>query len=84
MNVITEGNIRFLYDLVSQLALKDYRQANPNPKTYKNGKTNHKPYSLSFETQEAQEMYTIACQPEHTPEEIENVKAFILRKKLLS
>jgi len=84
MNTITEENKRFLYDLVSQLALKDYRQANPNPKMYKNGKTNHKPYSLSIETQNAQEMYTIACQSKHTPEQIETVKAFILRKKLLS
>ena len=84
MNTITDSNKQFLYDLVSQLALKDYRQANPKPKMYKNGKTNHKPYSLSMETEEAQEMYTIACQSEHTAEEIERVKAFILRQKLFN
>jgi hypothetical protein len=81
-NTITEGNKKFLYDLVSELALKDYKQANPHPKMYKNGKTNHKPYSLSMETQEAHDMYKIACKSEHTAEEVEQVKAYILKRKL--
>lgn len=76
-NIITDGNKQFLYDLVSELALKDYKQANPHPKMYK------KPYSLSTETQEAHNMYKIACKSEHTAEEVERVKAYILKRKLI-
>lgn len=80
INTITDANKKFLYDLVAKLSLNDYRQANPNPKMRKN--LTYKPYNTSYETKEALEAYKMALKPDCTAEEIEHVKAFILREKL--
>lgn len=81
-NIITDANKKFLYDLVAKLSLNDYRQANPNPKMRKNLTYNIKPYGTSYETNKALEAYKMALKPDCTAEEIEYVKAFILREKL--
>lgn len=81
-NKITDANKKFLYDLVAKLSLADYRQANPSPKMRKNLTYNIKPYGESYETSEALKVYKMALNPDCTAEEIEHVKAFILREKL--
>ena len=82
VNTVTETNKKFLYDLVAKLSLNDYRQANPNPKMRKNGTYNIKPYGTSYDTEQALEVYKMALKPDCTAEEVEHIKAFILREKL--
>ena len=86
-NRITESNKKFLAEYVARLAFQDYYNANKKSidkktKCRKDGTRAFIPYSLSDETQEAQHIYSIACHAEHTPDEVEAVKAFILRAKL--
>lgn len=86
MNKITDGNRNFLSELVARLAFKDFYQANKENiekrKIDRNGCIKHNPYSLSNETNEAREMLKIANKLENTPEEVEAVKAYILKAKL--
>lgn len=84
-NTITESNKKFLSEYVARLAYQDYYQANKDnmkKKTRKDGTRPYTPYSLSDETNEARDIYAIACKIEHTFEEVEIVKTFCLRAKL--
>ena len=87
MNKITDGNRKFLSEMVARLAFKDFYQANKGniekPSRRKDGTKQYKPYSLSNETNEAREMLKIANKLENTPEEVESVKAYILKAKIL-
>ena len=87
MNKITDGNMKFLSELVARLAFKDFYQANKEniekPSRRKYGTKQYKPYSISNETNEAREMLKIANKLENTPEEVESVKAYILKAKIL-
>lgn len=86
MNTITDGNRTFLSELVAKLAFKDYYQANKEnleKPLRKDGTKPYTSYSLSAETNEAREMLHIAQKLENTTEEIEMVKAYILKQKLL-
>lgn len=86
MNKITDGNRNFLSELVSRLAFKDFYQANKenyNKPFRKDGTKTYTPYSLSDETNEAREMLRIAYKLENTPEEVEAVKSYILKAKIL-
>ena len=87
MNKITDGNRKFLSELVARLAFRDFYQANKEniDKTSrrKDGTKPYTPYSLSEETNEAREMLHIAQKLENTPEEVEIVKAYIIKAKLL-
>lgn len=85
MNKITDGNRKFLSELVAKLALKDYYQTNKEnleKPLRKDGTRPYTPYSLSAETNEAREMLHIAQKLENTPEEVELVKSYILNIKL--
>ena len=86
MNKITDGNRKFLSELVARISFKDFYQANKDiiekPSRRKDGTKQYKPYSLSEETNEAREMLKIANKLESTPEEVESVKAYILKAKL--
>lgn len=85
MNEITDGNRNFLSELAARLAFRDFYQANKenNKKPFrKDGTKPYTPYSLSDETNEAREMLHIAQKLENTPEEVEAVKAYILKAKL--
>jgi len=68
-----------LYNIVSNLAMQDYKQAN-----YKNGKRisrKYIPYSLSYDTEKAKEIQNliIGKTPEQiTAEQEESIKAFLL------
>ena len=46
---------------------------------YKNGNTNHVPYSLSDETREATKYYGMAIQKEISAEDEERIKAYLLK-----
>ena len=85
INSITDGNRKFLSDLVARLAFEDFYRANrtiiENPSRRKDGTKQFNPYSLSEETNEAREMLKIAHKLENTPEEVEMVKAYILKRK---
>ncbi len=73
-----------LYNISSNLAYEDYKQANFN----RNGKRKskkHIPYSLSYDSQEALNIYKMVCgkNPEDiTNEEEEIIKAFLLSYRL--
>ena len=73
-----------LFNITSNLAMQDYLQAN-----YKNGKRRskkHIPYSLSIETQKAQEFYNLIYgrMPEDiTQEQEESIKAFLLSYRIV-
>lgn len=86
MNKITDGNREFLSELVSMLAFQDYYQANKEnlkKPLKKDGTRPYTPYSLSDETNEAREMLRVAYKLENTPEEVETVKSYILKAKIL-
>lgn len=87
MNKITDGNRKFLSELVARLAFRDFYQANKEntekPSRRKDGTKQYKPYSLSEETNEAREMLKIANKLENTQEEVEIVKAYILKAKII-
>lgn len=85
MNKITDGNRKFLSELAAKLAFKDYYHTNKEnleKPLRKDGTRPYTPYSLSAETNEAREMLHIAQKLENTTEEIEMVKAYILKQKL--
>lgn len=85
MNKITDGNRNFLSKLVARLAFRDLYQANKEnleKPLRKDGTKPYTPYSLSAETNETREMLRIAQKLENTTEEIEMVKAYILKQKL--
>lgn len=84
-NKVTDGNRKFLSEYVARLAFQDYYAANKHnmkKRTRKDGTRPYTPYSLSYETEEARDIYAIACKADHTPEEVEIVKTFCLRAKL--
>lgn len=86
MNKITDGNRNFLRELVARLALRDMYQANKEnieKPLRKDGTKPYTPYSLSYETNEAREMLHIAQRLDNTPEEVELVKSYILKKKMI-
>lgn len=86
MNKITDGNRNFLRELVARLALRDMYQANKEnieKPLRKDGTKPYTPYSLSDETNEAIEMLHIAQKLENTPEEVEIVKSYILKARLI-
>lgn len=86
MNKITDGNRNFLSELVARLAFEDFYQANKenDKKPFrKDGTKPYTPYSLSDETNEAIEMLHIAQKLENTPEEVEIVKSYILKARLI-
>ena len=80
---IADGNRKFLNDLVARLALRDFWQVNKNAKIdRKTGLRMFEPYSLSGDTLEARRMYILSIKSNPTDEEIEEVKAYILKAKL--
>ena len=81
--MITQNNIDRLDKIVAHYAMQDFKQANPNPKRYANGKSNYNPYSLSSLTNEARKMLHLARQETITPEEEGEVKAYLLKHKML-
>lgn len=83
-NTITDSNKKFLYDLTAARSMDDFIKTNPDFKPFtKTGKPRQaKSYSLSDKTLEALEMYKTAIKKDITEDEIETVKAFILKNKL--
>ena len=82
-NKITDGNKKFLNDLIARLALRDFWQVNKNAKIdRKTGLRTFEPYSLSGDTLEARRVYLLSIKSNPTDEEIEEVKAYILKTKL--
>jgi len=81
--MITRNNIDRLDKIVAHYAMQDFKRANPQPKRYANGKTNYKPYSLSPLTNEARKMLHLARKEMITPEEEREVKAYLLKHKML-
>jgi hypothetical protein len=79
--MVTDNNRKFLSEFTARLAFQDFYAVNGKIKMNKQGLKNFKPYSLSEETQEAQKMYALACHDEHTREEEETIKAYILKAK---
>ena len=75
--MITEENIKRLDNLVKKYAFQDYKRSNPHMKT------RHNPYTLSPLTNEAREMLRLARKENITKEEEEEVKAYLLKKKML-
>lgn len=74
--MITEENIKRLDDLVKKYAFQDFKRANPHMKM------RHNPYTLSPLTNEAREMLNLARKENITKEEEEEVKAYLLKKKM--
>lgn len=81
--MITQKNIERLSGIVSLLALKDYKRANPKRKVNKNGTVKHNPYTLSEETEEARRLLINAKKENITREEEEEIKAYLLKDTLL-
>ncbi len=83
--MITQANIDNLYKISSNLAMKDYLQANPRDTNGKPKYKKHRPYSLSDETIEVKNLYGIAIKPEQniTIEEEEQIKGYLLKIKLI-
>lgn len=81
--MITENNIHRLEQIVAKYAMQDYNRANPRRKLDRTGNPIHNPYTLSPFTNEAREMLHIALNPNRTPEEEEECKAYLLRHKLM-
>lgn len=79
--MVTDNNRKFLSEYCARLAFKDYYMVNGKIKKSINMKV--KPYSLSMETIEAQQMYALACHSEHTREEEETIKAYILKARFI-
>lgn len=75
--MITKENIKRLDNLVKKYAFQDYKRSNPHMKT------RHNPYTLSPLTNEAREMLRLARKENITKEEEEEVKAYLLKKKML-
>lgn len=83
-NKITDGNRKFLSELVARLAFHDFWQVNKNSKIdRKTGLKKFESYSLSGDTLEAQRMYNISIKLNPTDEEVEEVKEYILKAKIL-
>lgn len=73
--------IKDLEAILSHLAYRDYRQANP----VRNGKrvyVKHRPYTLSPDTLEVLEMIKIASKEDITAEEEKMIKAFLLPHRM--
>ena len=83
VNVVTESNKKYLYDLVSKLALRDCRSANQGKRKFdKYGNPIHRPYSLAPDTSEAHEYYKKALRDDLTIDEVGSIKAFINLQKV--
>lgn len=74
--MITRNNIERLEKIVAYYAMQDYKRANPN-----GAKRN--PYTLSPLTNEAREMLAIARKTDITTEEENDVKAYLLKQKMI-
>lgn len=70
--------IKDLEAILSNLAYKDFKQANPKPRMSRNGWRIHKAYNLSEETQKALKMLYRATKRDVTAEDEEAIKAFLL------
>ena len=83
--MITQSNIDNLYKITSNLAMQDYLRMNPRDRNGKPKYKEHRQYSLSTETLEAQELYAIAtkCEQDITQAEKEKIKAYLLKIKLV-
>lgn len=80
--MITQNNIDNLYKIASNLSMKDYLRMNPKKRSV-NGYPKHVPYSLSGETIQATEHLKTAQKQEITREEEEEIKAYLLKIKLI-
>lgn len=69
-----------LFDHVSILSMGDFRAANKNRKAGQKAK----PYSLSPNTQEAHEVYSLACKSVWTDSEENRIKAYRLKRITLA
>ena len=88
--MITLNNISDLKTIVSNLSYKDYKQAYEKSNRFLKGKytpagkeRKFKGYSLSDDTLEAREYLLLANKNNITGEEIEQIKAYLLKIKLL-
>lgn len=73
--MITQNNIKNLYNIAANLAFIDYRIANPKGKYKK-----RHPSGSSYDQEEAQEYYELALKRENiSRDEEEIVKAYLLR-----
>lgn len=70
--------IRDLEAILSNLAYKDFKRANPVRRIGRDGRRIHKPYNLSSDTMEALEVLSLACKQDITAEDGEIIKGFLL------
>ena len=66
--------------IVAYDAMQEYKRANPNWKKYG---TKRNPYTLSPLTNEARAMLAIARKTDITTEEENDVKAYLLKQKMI-
>lgn len=69
-----------LFDHVSILSMGDFKAANKNRKAGQKAK----PYSLSPNTQEAHEVYSLACKPVWTDSDENRIKAYRMTNIVLA
>lgn len=88
--MITSTNIENLKTIVSNLAYKDYKNAYQKSDRYLKGKytpsgkeRKFKGYSLSDETTEANELLQLTTKTNITHDEVESIKGYLLRIKLI-
>ena len=77
--MITEQNKDNLYRITSNLSFKDYEQAKEKFGKISFNSRKKFTYNLSDMTIEALDYYKIACKHDITQEEIETVKAYLLK-----
>jgi len=82
--MITESNKDNLYRITSNLSFKDYQSAvNSYKLLNKSIKWGKFSYSLSSETKEALEYYKTACKQDITADQEEEIKAYLLKIRLV-
>lgn len=80
--MITAENIKFLDERLKELSMRDFHAA--WNKGLMKGKFGHRSYTLSAETKECREMLHLALQRDTiSKEDLERVKGYILKHKLL-
>lgn len=67
-----------LQSIISNLAYKDCRVANPKPKKDITGHGKHKPYTLSGDTKEALDILQLTYKAEITAEDERIIKGYLL------
>ena len=83
INMVTDTNKKYLYDLVAMLSLRDCKNANQGKRKFdKYGNPIHKPYCLAPDTSEAHEYYKKALRDDLTIDEVGSIKAFINLQKV--